>query len=1179
MTGAARRRTSRPRPGKRQGPPPGDAPSFPVAAGDDVVRLARLFFGSARMPFAILAPDLSFLMVNRAMCELVDRPEEDLVGSPGSSIFPTEESGPTGAVEQVLEAPDGTVSRDRRLRRGGGGTIWARLQTTVAREPGGEILCYVGTAQDITNEKSVLEKLDRERDELAEAEAIAEIGSWRWNTATQEFFCSDQMRRIFEVAPGALGPEPFLDRLPASDRGWIKDRLLRAAQDGLPCDFVHRIARPGGGSGIAHTRVRSAAYEDQRWLVGTTQDITELREAEQAAAEATERFVTAFEDAPIGMSIVSTEGTYLQVNPALCSMLGYTAEQLLGRDIATLTHPEDVESSVLELRQLALGEKETTRYEKRFLHADGRTVWAMVASSVVRDDAGKPLYLVAQVEDISERKAAERALTEANARFVSAFENAPIGMAIVSLEGAYLQVNEALCRILGYTREQLLETTFQALTHADDSEADARYMRGLLAGEFSSRTFEKRYIHADGHVVWARLASSLVRDGQGRPLYFVTQVEDVSERKQAERSAAEAGERFRGAFENAPIGMALARPDGTWLQVNPALCSMLGYQHEELLATTFVAVTHPDDRESSIEQMQRLLDGRSSSSQFEKRYLHADGHDVWVILSTSLVRDAEGEPLYFVTQMVDVSERRLLEELLRRNAATLEEAQRIAAVGSYEWSLATGEVTWSRELYEIHGVDPATFAPSLERSLELVHSEDRGVFPHALIDELAARGSMQARYRIVKPDGSVRHVVANATSQRDEDGKVLRVTGVVQDVTERVEAEEARLELEARMQEAQRLESLGVLAGGIAHDFNNLLVGVLGNAGLAALELPPSSPAKLLIDQIELAARRAAELTKQMLAYSGRGQFVVQPLDLRDVVRETSALVESGISKNVTIAYELAGELPAVRADVAQMRQLIMNLITNAADAIGEAVGRIEISVGRCEADAAHLAGYALSEGLPEGTYVWLEVVDSGVGMDAETLARIFDPFFTTKFSGHGLGLAAALGIVRGHHGAIRVESEPGRGSSFRLLLPAVDDPAEKPGSVSVKETWTGSGTIMVVDDEEIVRRAARRILSSGGLNAVEATSGEEALRLFTATPDGFDAALVDLVMPGIGGEELVRALHELRPGLPVVLTSGYDARPVVEALGGESARVDFLQKPYHPRDLLECMRKRLAPG
>jgi CheY-like chemotaxis protein len=255
-----------------------------------------------------------------------------------------------------------------------------------------------------------------------------------------------------------------------------------------------------------------------------------------------------------------------------------------------------------------------------------------------------------------------------------------------------------------------------------------------------------------------------------------------------------------------------------------------------------------------------------------------------------------------------------------------------------------------------------------------------------------------------------------------------------------------------------------------------------------------------------------------------------------------------------------------------------MNLITNASDAIGDSRGVIRVRIDASELGAAELAGYLFSEGLAETTYVSLEVADTGAGMDAETQAKIFDPFFTTKFGGHGLGLAAALGIVRGHHGAIKVSSAPGEGSRFSLLFPATDEAPAEAENASGDLSWQGTGTVLIVDDEEIVRRAAVRILSGGGLTVIESAGGEEALELLRRSPDSVDAALVDLIMPGMSGTELVEELRRLHPDLPVIFSSGYDARALAERAGGaETTR--FLQKPYHAHELLDCVRELLSAG
>jgi signal transduction histidine kinase len=305
---------------------------------------------------------------------------------------------------------------------------------------------------------------------------------------------------------------------------------------------------------------------------------------------------------------------------------------------------------------------------------------------------------------------------------------------------------------------------------------------------------------------------------------------------------------------------------------------------------------------------------------------------------------------------------------------------------------------------------------------------------------------------------------------------------------QRVEAE--RRAMETRVLEVQKLESLGILAGGIAHDFNNLLVGIMGNAGLALLDLPPESPARESLEQIETAARRAADLAREMLAYSGKGRFIVEPLDLSELLREMTHLLRVSIGRSVVIKYALASGPLVVEGDATQLRQVVMNLVVNASDAIGDASGVITVGTGRRKADRSYLASTYLDEGLHGGEYAFIEVSDTGAGMDEETQARIFDPFFTTKFAGRGLGLAAVLGIVRGHHGALKVYSEPGHGSTFKLLLPLASSSVHVPTPDDGGRGWRSTARILVVDDEPSVRAIAERILQRFGMRVTIAEDG-----------------------------------------------------------------------------------------
>jgi len=330
------------------------------------------------------------------------------------------------------------------------------------------------------------------------------------------------------------------------------------------------------------------------------------------------------------------------------------------------------------------------------------------------------------------------------------------------------------------------------------------------------------------------------------------------------------------------------------------------------------------------------------------------------------------------------------------------------------------------------------------------------------------------------------------------------------------------------------------------------------------------------IRDIETAAMRAAELTRQLLAYAGKGQFLTQPVQLSQLVEEMGNLLTSAVTKSARLVYDFPKELPVIDADATQLRQVVMNLITNASEAIGAGSGTIRVRTGVMEATRTYLAEAQLGTGLPEGPYVFLEVEDDGHGMHPATLARIFDPFFTTKFTGRGLGLAAVLGIVRSHRGAIRVTSAPGRGTTIRVLMPIAESVGPAPAAVrpDAAPAEARGGTVLVVDDEETVRRVARRILEQAGFTVRAAGGGVEAMRLLRESPDAVDCVLLDMTMPDMSGAQTLQELKRIRPGLRIVLSSGYTQEEATLAIEGASA---FIQKPYRPADLVAALRRALA--
>jgi two-component system, cell cycle sensor histidine kinase and response regulator CckA len=406
---------------------------------------------------------------------------------------------------------------------------------------------------------------------------------------------------------------------------------------------------------------------------------------------------------------------------------------------------------------------------------------------------------------------------------------------------------------------------------------------------------------------------------------------------------------------------------------------------------------------------------------------------------------------------------------------------------------------------------------------------------------------------------------------------------VVRDVTQQKLAEATQRENEEALQQAQKLESIGVLAGGIAHDFNNLLTGIMGNAGLArrAITAGKTEQAAALLRDVLSASERAADLTRQLLAYAGKGRFVILPVDVCKLVREVSTLIRASISKKITLVLDVPDDCPLVEADRVQLQQLVMNLVINGGEAIGDEPGTLTVRV-RTEHFTERRES-PRTEGFPifAGEYVRVDVTDTGAGMDAETRGRIFEPFFTTKFLGRGLGLSAALGIVRGHRGAIGVRSEPGRGTTFTVLLPVQRESRRLErisGRVGVERDVQGVGTILVADDEEGIRSLAANVLEDAGYTVELAKDGADVVERFRALGDSVRLVLLDLTMPLLGGAEAATELRKIQPDVPIIAMSGYGDIEVMQRFS-ESGVTDYLPKPFTPDELAAKVRDVLEPA
>jgi PAS domain S-box-containing protein len=757
------------------------------------------------------------------------------------------------------------------------------------------------------------------------------------------------------------------------------------------------------------------------------------------------------------------------------------------------------------------------------------------------------------------------------------FDDLPYGAVVSGPEFQLQRVNRAFCRLLGCDPEDLIGRSFADVTHPDDLASSQELLARLTRGEIDHFIIEKRYVTRSGGTVHAM---TFVRGRYAPAGDFVgstATIVDITERVRAEAALRESEGRYRMLFEGANDAIFLME-DGRFADCNARTLQVFGCTRDEIVGHHPADFSPPRQRDGSASapraeaRMSAALAGEPQS--FEWLHCRKDGTPFDA--EVSLVRAEWQGRVYLQAIVRDVTERRRGDEALReseRRLSTVLETMSLIGV-----MLDTqGRITfcndflldltgWARE--EVLGQSwfERFLPPEIREEIRngvFLSTIQRGEVPVHLENEIVTRL------------GERRLVAWNNTILRDPDGRITGTASVGVDVTERRHAEEARLELERRLLHAQKLESLGVLAGGIAHDFNNLLMAILGNLELGLRDLPPASPVRSRIESAGQAARRAADLTRQMLAYSGRGKFLVGRVDLNQLVEENVHLLRTSIPRTVTLDLHLDRSLPEVEADDGQIQQVVMNLITNAAEAVGGEPGLVTLSTGVRDCDGSYLGRSRLDEIPAAGRYAYLEVTDSGCGMDEETQKRMFDPFFTTKFTGRGLGLPAVFGIVRGHGGALLIDSTVGKGTTIRVLFPAAEaTPVEavpaRPAPAGVAEAvtpGTEKGTILIVDDEEMVLRPCAAMLESMGFTVLTAGDGEQAVEVVRRHGTGIRAIILDLTMPKLDGAGALERILRIEPGAKVILSSGYDEG---EATGrvAKGRLAGFIRKPYQLEEL-----------
>ena len=784
-------------------------------------------------------------------------------------------------------------------------------------------------------------------------------------------------------------------------------------------------------------------------------------------------------------------------------------------------------------------------------------LWSERDIALLQDLAASAITEAELRRELAARRPAEVGRQDTEEQLHSTMEQIGIAIGLISLDGRWLRVNRAFAELLGESPDDLVGLPAESRTHPDDVASDREATRILLAGEGGSYTMEKRYLTSSGQIVWALVNVSLVTGPENQPAHLITAVQDITERKQAESALEEREERYLLLIQAASEAVRrwdLATDRMEW---DRGAVAPLDYHWGEVGETTdwWYQRIHPDDRERVVVAMDRAINAGERGWFQEYRFRRADGRYAVVRDRAVIIGDELGRPARMVAALMDITEPGLSERQLEQALEDLPYGVWIEDLG--------GRVVRSNAAARLIWGDRSEVAEALAATRASWASTGVPVG----LEDWAGYRAMQRGDSVLgeeilldAPDGSRKTVLISAVPLRDANGESIGSVTTSEEITTKRAREETERQQNEQLQQAQKMEAVGRLAAGIAHDFNNLLTGILSYSDLILQELRPNDPLRNDVEQIRDAGQRAAGLTRQLLAFSRRQLLNPRVVSLNLTVTELEPMLRRLLGPEITLETELEPELGHIVADPGQIEQVLVNLTLNARDAMR---GGGQLGVATLN---------AVLEGV---SYVGIRVSDTGAGIDETIQPRIFEPFFTTKHTGagRGLGLSTVYGVVEQSGGRIDVESVPGQGATFTIYFPRHWGPEPAIGTATQRMPQVGTETLLLVEDEAAVRSSVRRLLEWHGYTVLEARNGAEALRVYEAQEGNIDLVLTDVVMPEMGGHELVEQLRARRPDLRVLFMSGYAERAFTSN-GSIPAGTGYLEKPFTVETLMLRLRE-----
>jgi PAS domain S-box-containing protein len=961
-------------------------------------------------------------------------------------------------------------------------------------------------------------------------------------------YASPSVERLYGRVPAALFEFAHPEDVEAGRRWWAA--VLAGGTDRL----VWRARDAGGQWRWLETSAALLRYRDRPHALTACRDVTERKRAEGAAKGAEERMELAFEAARIGTGEMDFRTDRVSLSNPLQRVLGLPpgTANLSFEEWVGLVHPEDRDGVRREVEAAVAG-RPTITQDYRIVWPDGSVHWVTARARTFYDEAGRATRLIGTVMDVTDRKHAEDEVRKQAEVLQKIFDNAPIAINFFGPDGRLLLVNRAWERVFGWTLRELRDQGRDIYAEAIADPAARQQAREFVTtatggwADFKIRRPDGQTVDVAGTVI-------LLSDGTRIALSY-----DVTERRRVEGELRRSEELLRAVIDGTTDAVFMKDRDGRYVLCNEATARFLGTTVAGVLGRDDAELFDPASARAVQEQDRRVMG--SGVAVTEEDELTAAGVTRTFMVSKAPHRDEHGQVVGVIGIARDNTRRKQADAALRHSEELLRRAEAMAHFGSWTLTVADGTVLASGEATRLFGWAPGPHR--LADLMALAHPDDRPRVEAAVRAALAGE-PFEMEHRIVV-GGEVKWVQRRVEPEADPRGQVTRLIGVSHDVT-------ARRRLEEQFRQAQKMEAIGTLAGGVAHDFNNLLTVITGYSTLLLGGLAPGDPAWDLLAEIHKAGERAGALTRQLLMFSRQQVLEPKVLDLNGVVADTERMLRRLIGEDVVLAVALDPALAPVRADPGQLEQALLNLAVNARDAMPRG-GRLTIETRNVTLDEGYAAAHP---GARPGAYVLLAVSDTGTGMDPQTRARVFEPFFTTKGPGRGtgLGLAVVHGVVTQSGGCIDVYSEAGRGTAFKVYLPATAErpPAGKsaPGLHAVPR---GSETVLLVEDEDALRALAGNVLRSYGYTVLEAGDGREAVRVATEHPGPIDLLVSDVVMPHLGGRQLAERLAAVRPGVRVLFVSGYTDDAVVRH-GVLEAEFAFLQKPFTPTALAQKVRE-----